>query len=101
MRITATVFALCLVIPLSNGCAIAQQSGASEVSESTLLKIASDAIETKIWKGATPEAKYAVIVDQGDKWEIDYRYPPPRRPVVGRVVIDKKTMQVTRIDFNE
>jgi len=66
-----------------------------------LLQIASSAIEHGIWMGATPETRYAVIVDRCESWGIDYRCPPPRRPVVGCVIINKKTMQVTRICFNE
>lgn len=93
--------AIAAVLTCMVACHISQAQPRDAAFDKKLLQIASDAIEHSVWKGATPDATYAVIVDRGANWEIDYKYPPPRRPVVGYVLIDKKTMQVTRIYFNQ
>ncbi len=76
-----------------------QISGGTEL-EKRLVRIASDAIDRRVFKGATPRVR-VMICDCGGIWEVEYVPRYDSFPLVRRVTIDKATMEVVQIFFSQ
>lgn len=80
-------------------CVFGRQLAVGSPVERKLIKIAHDAIEKEVWKGATPHRPIAC--DRGDIWAVEYVAKPHSIPHISHVTIDKKTMEVIQIFFNQ